>query len=100
MKIAIDFDGVICKRVGIPTIRGWENAEPMEDSLDAIKLLKQFHKIWVFTSNPEPEKVKEWLKKHDFPELEVTNIKKPAHVYIDDRGLRFTNWLDIRKYFA
>lgn len=101
MNIAIDFDGVICKREGIPTIRSWDNAEPMEGALDAINLLiKQGKKVWVFTSNPEPEKVKKWLDSYGFPELEITNIKKPAHVYIDDRGLRFTNWQDIRKYFV
>ena len=99
-KIAIDFDGVICKRVGIPTHKKWENAEPMEGALDAIKLLRQKHRVYILTSNPEPEKVRKWLNKHGFPRLEVTNIKKPSQVYIDDRGLRFTNWQDIRKYFA
>lgn len=101
MNIAIDFDGVICKREGIPTIRDWSNAKPMEGALDAINLLRQQgKKIWVFTSNPEPEKVKEWLKENGFPKLRVTNIKEPAHVFIDDRAIRFTNWQDIRKYFV
>jgi 5'(3')-deoxyribonucleotidase len=101
MKIAIDFDGVICQRKGIPTIHNWNNAEPMEGALDAIVLLLRMkYEIWIFTSNPEPKKVKEWLDKHGFPLLEVTNIKKPAHVYIDDRAIRFTNWQDMRKYFV
>lgn len=101
MKIAIDFDGVLCKREGIPTIRNWKNAEPMEGSLETVKLLlKMKHKIWIFSSNPELGKVKLWLDKNNFPKLEVTNIKKPAHVYIDDRAIRFTNWQDVRKYFV
>jgi len=99
MKIAIDFDGVICKREGIPTKLKW-NDIPMEGALDTILLLLQEHEVWVFTSNPKPNRVKAWLLAHDFPELEVTNIKKPANVYIDDRAIRFTNWQDIRKYFA
>ena len=100
MNIAIDFDGVIIKRNGIPTIRTWDD-KPIEGALDAINLLlSQGKKLWVFTSNKEPEKVKEWLKNNGFPELEVTNIKKPAHVYIDDRAIGFTNWQDIRKYFV
>jgi hypothetical protein len=101
MKIAIDFDGVICKREGIPTEMNWEDI-PMEGSIDTIVLLlQQGHEVWVFTSNPELDKVRAWLFAHDFPmELEVTNIKKPAHVYIDDRAIRFTNWQDIRKYFV
>jgi len=101
MKIAIDFDGVICKRQGIPTIAGWKNAKPVDGALDSINLLIGLgHKVWVFTSNPEPEKVVGWLIKNKFPEIEVTDIKKPAHIYIDDRAIRFTNWQDIRKYFA
>lgn len=101
MKIAIDFDGVICKREGIPTIMNWEDAKPMEGALDAINLLiKQGYKIWVFTSNERPDKVLEFLAIHGFPELKITNIKEPAHVYIDDRAIRFTNWQDMRKYFV
>ena len=101
MKIAIDFDGVVCKRKGIPTIRGKWNDEPVEGSLESILLFKKLgYKVWIFTSNPELNKVKKWLLKNRFPLLEVTNIKKPAHAYIDDRAIRFTNWQDVRKYFS
>jgi len=102
MKIAIDFDGVICKSEEIPTKKYvWAKRKPVKDSLDAVKHLMTIgHEVWVFTSNPEPEEVKLWLELHDFPELEVTDIKKPAHVYIDDRAIRFTNWQDIRRYFG
>ena len=102
MKIFIDFDGVICKSEGIPTEKlDWDKREPVYQSLEAINyLINVGHKLTVFTSNSEPNKVKEWLIKWKFPELEVTNIKRPAHVYIDDRGLRFTNWQDMRRLFG
>ena len=102
MKIAIDFDGVLCKRKGIPTIKEpVSNCEPMEDALDAIKLFKKMgNEVWVFTSNEDPDGVRLWLNTNGFPELEVTNIKKPAHAYIDDRAIRFDNWQNIRKYFS
>lgn len=101
MKIAIDFDGVLCKREGIPTKEDNGYSQPVEGALDSIHLFQKLgYEIWVYTSNPNLDKVKEWLFAHEFPELEVTNIKKPAHVYIDDRAIRFTNWQDIRKYFA
>lgn len=101
MKIAIDFDGVICKREGIPTIYDWDHVEPMEGALESINLLlKMKYEVYILTSNFEPAKVIEWLSDYGFPKLEVTNIKKPAHVYIDDRAMRFTNWQDIRKYFV
>lgn len=100
MKILCDFDGVICKRNGIPTVMNWKD-KPIEGALEAIKLLiEQGHTVKVFTSNPDQYGVKLWLEKHKFPKLEVTNIKEPAHVMIDDRAIRFTDWQDIRKYFA
>lgn len=102
MKIAIDFDGVICESIGIPTKKvSWAERKPVKNALEAINhLIAQGKHVWVFTSNPEIDDVKLWLENNSFPKLEVTNIKKPAHVYIDDRGLRFTNWQDIRRYFA
>lgn len=101
MKIAIDFDGTICDRLGIPTIQWGGYERPKDGSLEAVKyLLSLGHEIWIFTSNPHLDLVEKWLEAYNFPKLEVTNIKKPAQVYIDDRGLRFTNWQDIRKYFG
>jgi len=99
VKIAIDFDGVICERYGIPTAPGL--GQPMEGSKESIELfIKNGHKVWVFTSNPSLKEVRAWLEEYEFPQLRVTNIKEPAHVYVDDRALRFTNWQDIRKYFG
>ena len=73
----------------------------MEGALDSIKLLMSLgHEVWVLSSNPDLQKVANWLHKYEFPQMKVTNIKEPAHVYIDDRAIRFTNWQDIRKYFS
>ncbi len=99
MRIAIDFDGVIVEHKGIPTKFDWNNDKPMEGALDAINLfMKDKHEVWIFTSNPAFEQIKSWLKRNGFPELRITSIKEPATFYIDDRGLRFTDWNDIRKY--
>jgi len=99
LKIVSDFDGVICKRNGIPTEKGF--GEPMEGSLEAIKyLISLGHEVWILTSNPDLNEVASWLYKYSFPLLKITNIKEPAHVYIDDRAIRFTDWQDIRKYFG
>ncbi len=102
MKVAIDFDGVICKSEGIPTDKFvWAKREPVYQALEAVNhLINVGHTIWIFTSNPEPEKVREWMDAHNFPKIKVTNIKEPAHIYIDDRGLRFTNWQDMRRYLG
>ena len=102
MRIAIDFDGVIMTRRGIPTSKEiWYNNKPVKGALASVKLLLSLgHEVWIFTSNPEPEIVIRWLERNKFPKLEVTNIKKPCQIIIDDRAIRFTNWQDIRKYFS
>lgn len=45
------------------------------------------YKPMVFTTRPHV--VEAWLKKHGFPKLEATNIKRPSVVYIDDRSVQF-----------
>jgi len=40
------------------------------------------------------------LRRHAIVVDAVSNLKPPAIAYIDDRGIRFTNWADITKYFA
>ena len=103
IKLGIDFDGVICKREGIPTIGDWQKCEPVNGARESIELfIKQGIGVYICTQREHydwPE-VKEWLKKRGFPELRITNKKeKDTTVYIDDRAIRFTNWNDIRKLF-
>ena len=110
--IAIDFDGVIHKYS-----KGWQNGriydEPVEGSLEAIfKLLEKDYRVVVFTTREFINEVKDWIimEMHKCKNLEgktfvnykdfsVTNIKPPAIAYIDDRGIRFTNWKDMLNYF-
>jgi ribonucleotide monophosphatase NagD (HAD superfamily) len=109
--IAIDFDGVIHRYS-----RGWHDGtiydKPMEGAVDAIlRLMKRGYRIVIFTCRAETEDgrrdVLKWLDKHfdwertvgHFYEPEVTNVKPKAIAYIDDRGLRFTNWKDMLNYF-
>lgn len=50
----------------------------------------------------EQNSIKAGLRKEPYTfinDLGFTNIKLPALAYIDDRGLRFTNWEDTVKYF-
>lgn len=100
--IAVDFDGVIHKYS-----EGWKDGsiydDPVEDSIKMIKLLKhKGYEIIVFTAREANQliEVTDWLIYNGFPNLTVTNIKPQAIAYIDDRGIRFTNWNDIVKYFA
>lgn len=104
MKVGIDFDGVICEREGIPRKTDFFDCPPTQNCENALKfLLKQGYDLYVFTNRDPKEwkKIQEWMKLNELPKLRVTNIKEPAtSVYIDDRAVRFTCWLDICKLFG
>jgi len=103
MKIAIDFDGTIAKRKGIPTIHeSTQDLEPMDGARESLEaLINDGHEIYILTTHEPLEEVNEWLEIHGFPHgFKVTNVKQSGtQVYIDDRAIRFTNWQDVRKYF-
>jgi len=103
MKIAIDFDGVICKRKGV-TMRdnNFESDKPVKGAAEAMHWLKaKGHDVYVLTARDKDDHfgVSMWLRRYGFPDLRVTNTKEPATIYLDDRAIRFTNWTDFCKLF-
>lgn len=83
---AIDFDGVLHQYDGYKNglIRG-----PIEGAREAVvELLDNGHEVVVFTTR-DALIVNEWLAKHDFPKLEVTQQKRPFWLIIDDRAMPF-----------
>jgi len=105
--IAIDFDGVIHKYS-----EGWKNGEiydiPNEGAIESItKLIQTGYRVVIFTCRESEQfsEIKEWLQRRgiNYPTLqkiEITNKKPIALIYIDDRGMRFTNWKDMMNYFV
>lgn len=96
--IAVDFDGVIHKYSD-----GYHDGSIydglVEGAKDAIFRLRQRYKVVVFSVR-EPQQITEWLDQQNIVVDEVTNVKPKAIVYIDDRGLRFTNWKDMLNYLV
>lgn len=101
MKIAIDFDGVLCRGSGVPRDHDFTKERPMDNALEAVSwLLKEKHEIYVLTGRPEKEwaDIQAWLARWGFPPLYVTNLKEEGtQLFIDDRAIRFTNWQDVCK---
>lgn len=101
MKIGIDFDGVLCDRQGIPRISSFKDCPPNDYALEGVKCLRRNkHDFYVFTAREEKDwkGISEWLKEHGFPKMRITNIKEKGTVlFLDDRAVRFTNWLDFCK---
>lgn len=91
-RIAVDLDGVIHAYS-----KGYHDGtmydDPIPGAIEGIKKLqKAGYEVYVFTArNNTIPLAKEWLKKHGL-DIEVSNIKKPAIYYIDDRAIEFKDW--------
>ena len=97
--IALDFDGVIHK-YSKAYHDGTIYDDPIDGARDAIRLIKKKgYKVVIFTARPNIDEIHQWLQKHKIVVDDVTNSKPKAIAYIDDRGIRFTNWRDILNYF-
>ena len=84
--IMIDLDGVLDNYTKytdeIPEIR--------KGAKDFIKQLSKDYKLILFTTR-SPMKATKWLQdnKIDRYFIDVTNIKSPAYIYLDDRTIKF-----------
>lgn len=112
--LAVDFDGVIHKHDG-NFGDGVPKFAPMEDAQYALEhLMKAGYKVVIFSTRLSPHwgetdqkkqqyVMGQWLEDNGFVEgvhyAAMTGCKIPAIAYIDDRGVRFTNWKDIINYF-
>lgn len=105
--LSIDFDGTICKYQPFKDGKIWQ--KPNEGAPEIIQKLYERFNIVVFTCRARPDwpdieraknEISLWLMKYNIPFDEITGVKPIATAYIDDRGLRFTNWQDIKNYFV
>ncbi len=89
--ICIDFDGVIypnMRYAGTAIL----NEKPIEKAKESLKKLSEQYKIIIHSSRFNDDNgykaVLEWLEKYEF-NYEVSRYKPTAHIYLDDRGVRF-----------
>ena len=102
--ISIDFDGVIHN-----DNLGWHDGtiygDPIEGSMDAIKLLSKEYRLVLFTAKAKldrplvdgktgAELIWQWLEKYNIKECfsEITAEKPRCLFYVDDKAIRFINW--------
>jgi hypothetical protein len=87
-KIMIEFDGVI------NNYKGWKDENELfspNKYVDTfLTILSKDFDVNIFTSR-DPSKVYAWLKKYNLHKFvkNVTNIKEPAFIYVDDRAVKF-----------
>ena len=108
--LAIDFDGVI-HNMNKGFYDGTCYGDPFEGSLEALEELSRDYNIVIYTAKAKPDRplvngktgtelVEEWLKKHNvFQYIDYVTAEKPrAILYIDDNGLRHTDWESTMKW--
>lgn len=110
--IALDFDGVLYKNS-----KGFHDGtmydEPIEGTQEALELLSSFYTLVIYTCKASPERplidgkdgktlIWEWLEKWELKKYisDITDKKPRALFYIDDKAVRFTNWLDVLSVVA
>lgn len=89
--VAIDFDGVLAD------YHGWQGMEHLDPPIPgAAEFLWRVkwagYDIVIFSTRgaDRPEAIRAWLRENGAPDnIQITNIKPPALVYIDDRAHRF-----------
>ena len=86
--ILIDLDGVLNIYNGI---FDKNFIPPVKDgAFEFLKTMSENYSVKIFTTR-EKELTLKWVKKHNLSEYinDVTNIKEPSWVYIDDRCITF-----------
>ena len=106
INVGIDFDRVIHK-CSKGYFDGTIYDDPIEGSYEALERLSRDYTIIINTCKAKPDRglvngksgtalVWEWLERHDMSKFvsKVTSEKPRARFYIDDKGVRFTDWKD------
>jgi hypothetical protein len=91
---AVDFDGVLHAYS-----RGWDDGSIYDDAMPGSaaaldRLVDSGYRIVVFTVREDLQAVVAWLKQQHMWQFvsEVTRLKPPATMYIDDRAVRWESW--------
>ena len=104
-NIAVDFDGVIHK-----SSKGYYDGtiydEPVEGARTSLQKLSEDYDVVIFTAKAKPDRglvdgktgtqlVWEWLEENDMAQFvtKVTAEKPRAVQYIDDKSVKFTDWV-------
>lgn len=92
--IAVDFDDCLQHRV--TSKPGEIFGEPITGSLEALHYLCRKYRVVIHTCVAHTPAgwtaVHKWLEGHNASYHEITAVKPIADIYLDNKGLRFTDW--------
>ena len=105
MRIVIDLDGTLCPIKKKDQM--YEDLQPLHGAAERLKEMKEAgHYIIIQTARNMATQegnlgkvmknigkvTLDWLEKYDIPYDEIYFGKPNAHIYIDDRAMRFDSW--------
>ena len=109
MRYCFDIDGTIAELREEKQF--YKDVKPKEGAVETLKKLsEQGHYIILYTARNmktlsgnlgkinaiQGPVLFEWLKKYEIPYDEIYFGKPDADVYIDDKGLKFESWKDLK----
>jgi len=109
MKICVDLDGTICETKAPG--QSYKDVKPLENAVETLEFLKQRgYYIVIFTARNmrtcennvgriianQAKLVIDWLEKYCIPYDELLFGKPHVDFFIDDKGIKFTNWKDVK----
>ncbi len=110
MKICVDLDGTICENIR-PGV-SYKDVLPLPGAVDTLEELKQRgYYIVIFTARNmracdnnigrimarQGKIVIDWLDKYGVPYDELRFGKPHVDYFIDDKGIKFTNWDNVKQ---
>lgn len=93
-NLYIDLDGTLAEVV--PKL-DWDETfvgPPIKNARTGCHLLSRHFRLVCFTARTRKDIVENWLRRHGFPDMPVTNVKGPVSVLLDDRAVPFTGEWD------
>lgn len=97
LTAVFDLDGTLAE------YDGWKGEEhigpPIKGMVQCLRqLVGEGWTLWVYSVRKRHEVIEKWLADHHFPpEVRVwkDSGKPPAHVYVDDRAVKFRNAMQV-----
>jgi hypothetical protein len=101
LRLAVDFDGVIHDPANIK--KGYKLGVPIDGAFEALwefhnrGAIIVIHSVWAGTEQKR-KAMADWLHYFKIPYDFITNIKPDCDYYIDNKGVRFTNWREVSEF--
>lgn len=103
LRIACDLDGVIHDNTNVKP--GYKMGVPIDGAFEALweyhnqGAIIVIHSVWADTEQ-KCQAIAKWCQYFKIPYDFITNKKPIADYYIDNNGVRFESWAQVREFIS